>query len=374
MSAVFAEWQPRYAEHNVATFPVTASKVPAVKGYLKVGLNASEQLAMKFPDNDAFGLACRRNRITVLDVDTPDERVLADGLARHGPTPFIVRSGSGNFQAWYRHNGEKRRVRPEPDKPIDILGDGFVVCPPSKGSKGQYQIIQGSLDDLDRLPKMRAGVSEMSPSGDKSTPTDGPHGYQLAEADVSHGRQIALAEMSTDVDRSPGGNVHHGGQIAPRDIKRNDTLWRHCMKIARSCARLENLMEAAVEYNNSEFYRPLPADEVLKIVASAWGYEVEGKNRFGYGPRLVVDVEVVDDLLRSDLRAFGLFAWLMRHHAGVDEFILAKGTAESLGWSVNTMRAARDALVAHGLIECTHEGGKKPNDPPLYRFKKGVRN
>jgi hypothetical protein len=41
--------------------------------------------------------------------------------------------------------------------------------------------------------------------------------------------------------------------------------------------------------------------------------------------------------------------------------ILAKGTAESLGWSVNTMRAARDALVERGLIECIHAGGKKPN-------------
>lgn len=346
MSA-FAEWQPRYAEHNVATFPVTPGKIPAVKGYLKVGLNASGQLAMKFPDNDAFGLACRRSRITVLDVDTPDETVLADGLARHGPTPFIVRSGSGNFQAWYRHNGETRKVRPDPSLPIDILGDGFVVAPPSIGSKGRYEIIQGTLDDLDRLPRMR----NVAP------------------------------EMSTVVDKSPAENVQHVGQTAepassvdPLDIKRNDTLWRHCMKVARSCPRLENLMEAAVEYNNAEFYRPLPADEVLKIVASAWGYEVEGKNRFGYGPRLVLDVDVVDDLLRNDLRAYGLFSWLMRHNSGLSEFILAKGTAESIGWSVNTMRAARDALVERGLIECTHKGGARPNDPPVYRFKKGVSN
>jgi hypothetical protein len=343
MSATFAEWQPRYADHNIATFPVTPDKVPAVKGYLRVGLNASDQLAMKFPANDAFGLACRRNRITVLDVDTPDERVLADGLARHGPTPFIVRSGSGNFQAWYRHGGEKRRVRPDSERPIDILGDGFVVCPPSIGSKGQYQIVQGCLDDLDHLPRMR-------------------HEPMPAAQAIIIPKPADLPEV-----REP---------IAPtlmvRDIKRNDTLWRHCMKVARSCARLENLMEAAVEYNNAEFYRPLPADEVLKIVASAWGYECEGKNRFGYGPRLVLDVDMVDDLLRSDLRAYGLFCWLMRHNAGVPEFVLAKAAAEGLGWSVNTMRAARDALVERGLIECVHPGGKKPNDPPRYRFKKGV--
>jgi hypothetical protein len=81
-------------------------------------------LALRFPVNDAFGFALgRRTRITVLDIDSPDERVLSDALAKHGCSPFIVRSGSGNWQAWYRHGGEGRHVRPwggEP--PIDVLG------------------------------------------------------------------------------------------------------------------------------------------------------------------------------------------------------------------------------------------------------------
>ena len=154
---VFAQWQPRYAEHRLPTFPVDGeSKKPAVKGYLRVGLPGSQQLALKFGAIDAFGIAVgSRNRITVLDVDTPDERVLADAMSRVGPSPFIVRSGSGNFQAWYKHNGEQRRIRPVANEPIDILGDGFVVAPPSRGAKGTYEIVQGTLDDLDRLPPMR---------------------------------------------------------------------------------------------------------------------------------------------------------------------------------------------------------------------------
>jgi hypothetical protein len=151
---LFAEWQPQYASHGIATFPVRGKK-PAVKGYLKLGTQVSEQLALKFANDNAFGFACRCNRIAVLDVDTPDERLLADALTLFGPTPIIVRSGSGNYQAWYRHNGERRHVRPDPSKPIDILGDGYVVAPPSLGGKGPYQIIQGTLDDLDRLPVMR---------------------------------------------------------------------------------------------------------------------------------------------------------------------------------------------------------------------------
>jgi Bifunctional DNA primase/polymerase, N-terminal len=155
----FADWQPRYAEHGISSFPVVvneAGKKPVVKGYLKVGPNLSRQFVFRFPDHDALGVSCGpRNGITVLDVDSPDERVLADALARHGATPFVVRSGGGNYQAWYRHGGEKRQIRPwGKELPIDILGGGYVVAPPSLGARGAYRIIQGDLDDLRRLPRM----------------------------------------------------------------------------------------------------------------------------------------------------------------------------------------------------------------------------
>ena len=32
---LFAEWQPRYAEHGIATFPVRG-KVPAIRNYLRL--------------------------------------------------------------------------------------------------------------------------------------------------------------------------------------------------------------------------------------------------------------------------------------------------------------------------------------------------
>lgn len=348
-AGAFAEWQPRYAEHNVATFPVTENKIPAVKGYLKIGLRASEQLALRFPANDAFGFACRRNRITVLDVDAPDERLLADALDQHGHTPFIVRSGSGNFQAWYRHNGEKRRVRPDPEKPIDILGDGFVVAPPSVGSNGRYEIIQGTLEDLDRLPTMR--------------PTGG---------NVNHGTQISERDALGVTHKLSETNEENTSHIATRSIKRNETLWRHCMKVARGCANLEELMDAAIEYNNAEFYPPLPPDEVLKIVASAWSYELEGKNWFGLGGRVVFDVETIDIVATKNPYAVALLLVLKRHHDGQDTFYLANSTAKTFGWSVNTFKNARDRLVELGFIRCIHPGGRGPKDPPVYGWK-GVR-
>ena len=89
-----------------------------------------------------------RTGITILDVDSTNERILAAALDRHGHTPVIARSGSGKYHGYYRHNGERRLIRPESDKPIDILGSGLAVAPPSRGSKGCYEFIQGGLDDI----------------------------------------------------------------------------------------------------------------------------------------------------------------------------------------------------------------------------------
>ena len=152
----FQDWQADYAAHGVATFPVDANKRPMVSRYSKFGLVGSSKIANKFADAPAIGFMCgRRNGITSLDCDSKDERVLADAMNRHGSTPLVARTGSGHFQAWYRHNGERRRIRPHRNVPIDILGAGFVVVPPSQSTKGSYQFVSGSLDDLDCLPVMQ---------------------------------------------------------------------------------------------------------------------------------------------------------------------------------------------------------------------------
>jgi hypothetical protein len=136
MSGVFRKWQPIYAEHHIATFPCTPTKAPAVRNYARLGVRASGTLASRFGSHDAFGFMCgRRSQITSLDIDCKDERILADALDRYGKTPVVVRSGSGNFQVWYRHNGEHRLIRPWPELPIDILGGGFVVAPPSESRR-----------------------------------------------------------------------------------------------------------------------------------------------------------------------------------------------------------------------------------------------
>lgn len=350
MSGVFAEWQPVYAEHGIATFPVSIvgkDKKPAVKGYLKLGSKVSGQLAIKFPGHDAIGLACKRNKITVLDVDTPDERVLADGLAKHGPTPFIVRSGSGNFQAWYRRNGEGRRIRPDPAVPVDILGDGYVVAPPSRGSRGIYEIISGKLDDLDGLPVMRP--------------------LQVAAPIPLTNDNAPGVDLSTVVDISPPARVSQ-----TREGNRNDTLWRQSMIFARHCGNIEELMGAAMQYNREEMCPALPAEEVLKIVASAWGYEVEGKNWFGYGPRVVFAADEVDNLMDDSPDAFILLTKIRRHHWGRD-FVIANAMAEQMpggGWRRHRFAAARQYLIDKGEVEEVRPASRQ-HGPAVYRLKGG---
>ena len=71
-----------------------------------------------------------------------------------GRAPIVIRTPSGGHYLPYRHRGERRRIRPYPEKPIDIIGGGYVVAPPSRVAKGEYEIIRGSLDDLKNLPPL----------------------------------------------------------------------------------------------------------------------------------------------------------------------------------------------------------------------------
>ena len=53
---IFSSYQPIYAAHKIATFPVRISadeKKPAVRNYGRMGLSASAKLVSRFADSDA---------------------------------------------------------------------------------------------------------------------------------------------------------------------------------------------------------------------------------------------------------------------------------------------------------------------------------
>jgi len=334
-AGLFEHWQAEYAARRVATFPVGRDKNPSVRGYLRVGSKASEQLAIRFPDATGIGLACARNKITVLDVDTSDERVLAGGLSRFGDTPFIVRSGSGNFQAWYRRNGEGRHIRPDPAVPVDILGDGFVVAPPSQAANGTYRIIQGSLDDLPGLPTMRRDPANRSQS-----------------------ERLVTGNLTSE----PFVGMREG------DGRNNAMLTRGC-RMALS-AETKDILLAMMMEANAQFAEPLPIDEVRKIACSIWRYKTEGRLMIGGGEATAVIFKSDTAHLWDQPLALVLLVKLRLAHGWRDggEFALSLATAETLGVSPKTFRAARDALVSRRFLQITYPGGRGKSDPPRARL------
>jgi Bifunctional DNA primase/polymerase, N-terminal/Primase C terminal 1 (PriCT-1) len=323
MTGVFPKWQPIYAERGIATFPVGGEKKPCIRGWQKVGLKGSEQLAAKFCNADAFGYVTgRRSRITVLDIDTTDERISEDAIRRHGQAAIVTRTASGKFHLLYRYNGERRRIRPWGDLPIDLLGDnGYALAAPSKLETGSYEIIHGHIDDLDRLTPM-VGLDAVAPVPAKFT-------------------------------RMRAGDG------------RNRALWERCMRVGAGCG-LDRMMEIAQEANQS-FKEPLMDAEVAKIATSAWRHDVAGLNFF-IRPRIMLDHDTFDTIGRSDPDALLLLLRLERYHGGNDRFILAKPMAASMGWTIPRWKAARSNLAVAGIIRCARPGGRGPNDPPIYTW------
>ena len=327
---VFADWQPAYAEAGIATFPVDVErKKPAVGNPLKAGRNASAQWAIKFPQVNALGFACgARSRITILDVDTSDTNVLADAFGKVGASPVVVRTASGKFHAYYRHNGEHRSPRRAAREmglagPIDILGtNGFAVAPPSCCSKGAYEFLEGSLADLATLPAMRL-------------------------PDVAGDAQ---AEISDTLAKGEG--------------ERNDRLWRSCMAAARDCGSHDNLLRFARALNDSGEWSPLPDDELQRAVSSAWKCQVEGRNGFA-GDRFVQYDRAAYDVLKADPDAMFLYNLCRAEHWGRD-FLIANGWHKTLPLSLARLQKARQFLLDHDLIVCVR--AETRNRPAVYRF------
>jgi hypothetical protein len=337
---VFAASQPVYAAHGVATFPLNDQKKPAVSNYQKMGLPASSRLADRFRNANGFGFMTNaRSRIAVLDVDSTDERVLADAMSRHGSTPVVVRTASGKHHALYKHNGEFRKIRPFGDLPIDLLGTGgLAVAAPSRFERGEYSFIEGCLDDIERLPVMRGLDPAMYRPRDTLIVGDAP-------------------TVVKDTFDEPA---------APVEGRRNDTLWRYCMQQLRITNADIDAIVAAARIRNATFNPPLPDEEVVKTASSAWGYTAKGCNRFGqYGSYL--PTPAVKSLVHEPY-LLALISWLQAENSPNSTFWVADGLADKLGWPRRQFaNARRQAIEAGWIVPITI---KAPGRPVSYRWRK----
>jgi hypothetical protein len=198
--------------------------------------------------------------------------------------------------------------------PIDVLGDGFVVAPPSLSEKGRYEIIQGSLADLPRLPRLRNPPALVPGLG---------------------------ASMPDPTARKAPASQGH----------RNKTLWRLCMHEAPHCDDLESLIDVA-RTANDDCVPPLADAEVVKLAGSAWSYTERGQNLMGK-QHIRISFDVIDELLAVGPDAYVLFSLLLRHHADRTRFFIANAMAESMppdGWALRRFRSARARLLENGFV------------------------
>jgi hypothetical protein len=322
MPQIFADWQAAYAERGLPTFPINPiaddGKLPSVRHYDKIGLRGSQQLALKFRDTN--GIACvagPRNKLTIIDIDARGaeaDRLMAEAQRLYGRSRFIVRSGRGGLHAYYRYSGEGRKIRPDPKRPIDILGGGVVVLPPSLGAERPYEIVEGHLDDLTALSQIEHAAPPVAalPSG------------------------ISTTEP-----------LHHV-QVGERDKK----FWPYVARMAHQARSLDALIEDAMEINNM-MPVPLPQSEVAAKCKYWWDKTLRGENRYGIGGFMITDHTVIDSLMMTNPDAFLLYEFVRRHHWGRD-FALANDACALMpggGWRRQRLAAARARLIEAGYLK-----------------------
>lgn len=327
---VFAAVAPDYIASGLPVFPVdTRAKRPAVKGWQKASCRATAAWAEKFADADGVGLVMgQRTRLVEVDVDAVGDAPLAHALERFGETPITIRTASGKSKAWYRHNGEGRTIRVPGDLPVDLLGAGYTVAPPSYRPDlgAAYQFLTGGLDDIDKLPAIRAE---------------------------------ALADPAT----APVAELVSEG-------KRNDSLFLWCMTTARQCRDRDELIEAAVTWAKA-LPEPLERAEVEKTARSAWTYETKGRNFVGLKRPQVSGWDKAMDDLNGESDAFYLLSLFYRYHSRRDVFAIAPramSDASDPPWHRSRIARARDVLVERGYLQVVEQPDKARRRAGRYRL------
>jgi hypothetical protein len=217
---------------------------------------------------------------------------------------------------------------------VDVrAAGGFIVAPPSqRPGVGDYRIIRGSLADLERLPRVVAG---------------------------------ALPLVS---EKHSGSETGHAAQAG----ERNSVLWRLLMVEACCGETVAELESRALILNEARCDPPLDYAEVVKCAASAWRYNVEGRNQFGKEARVYVERSEIEILAQNPDAAVLLLKLRGEHHGMRDDFAISPramaGARTIAGWSEKRIRSARDFLLGTGRIVRVHAGGAGRGDPNRYAF------
>jgi Bifunctional DNA primase/polymerase, N-terminal/Primase C terminal 1 (PriCT-1) len=284
------------------------------------------------------------NGLTVVDIDSPADAELQYALTTYGDSPIIVQTASGKYHAYYRHDGERRRIKPDKAHPIDILGEGgLCVAPPSaRPSGGKYEFLRGGLADLGRLPKIRSGVLQ------KHEP-------------LNFGVSPQANDNAAAIDRG----------------QRNDRLFKLAVALAHEATTQAELLTQLREANASLCKPPMSDAEVQGRVRSAWRYKLNGTLMGrGMGSTILLQTASLDRFLDAGddgLDCLALLAAFRKAHGGLRDTFAASPEAMARvqlikPWGKNRYRSTIRKLCDLGELEQVYGGGKGPRDPALYRF------
>ncbi len=325
MMAAFADAAPAWAAAGIVPLPVYPDgKKTMVKQPEAFGCPAAIGLAAKARYAAAnLGFMCgSHNRLTVVDVDSPADSELQHALATYGDSPIIVSTPSGGRHVYYAHNDEPRKVRPDERHPIDMLGGGLCVAPPSvRPSGASYAWQRGGLPVIanGNLPKIRNGA-------------------------VPEARGL-------------------GQLVGPRvqEGERNARLFKYCRQIVGYCDDLDALIDAARTWADGTCAAPLPDAEIIGTANSVWKYR-GGRKRVMQN---IVEAPVFAALI-ANLDAWALFAYLAAENGPNAQFMVADGLGSARGWPQRFVPKARKALLDMGAIKCVRFPRK--GVPALYRW------
>ncbi len=332
--AAFQDAALEYADAGIVPLPIDGKR-PLVKHPDRFRRRAALQIAAK-PQfaNAALGFWCGHfNGLSVVDVDSTADAELQYALNTYGDSPIIVKTASGKFHAWYRHDGERRLIRPDKSHPIDILGGGICVAPPSaRPSGGKYAFLRGGLSDRANLPKIRIGA--------------------LPKSSKSEFHHRALADpVNPSVNPPNSSATIEEGERAVRLLKITCAL-------ARDAKTKPELLEQSREANAAMCKPPLSDAEVQRAVGSAWGYKMADRLMVaGTDSSIVIPRASIAQLLTAGaVNAHALLTLLRTEHSGRRDVFAASPEAMAharlIGsWGKNRYRDAIRKLCDVGELE-----------------------
>jgi Bifunctional DNA primase/polymerase, N-terminal/Primase C terminal 1 (PriCT-1) len=347
--AAFQDAAREYADAGIVPLPIDGKR-PLVKHPDRFRRRAALSIVPKFP-NAALGFWCGHfNRLTVVDIDSPADTELQYALDTFGPSPIIVRTASGKHHAYYRHDGERRRIRPIPGHAIDILGEGGIaVAPPSTGTAGgRYEFVRGGLADIaaGNLPRIRRGALQK---------------LEPAPSMLDIGIPTSTAPNAATID----------------DGQRNDRLFKLVCALAHQAETQDALLQQSREANAALCNPPLSDDEVQGRVRSAWRYKMQGRLMVpGMESAILLPRASLSSLLSAgETDAWALLGLFQSSHGVTPGKLFAASPAamerdRCIGrWDRHRYRNAIRKLCDLGELEQVYSGGKGPHDPAMYRLR-----